>query len=230
MLTINRTPCCLSTGKAAAGTDDAAASTKPCENARPQTCLQPRNAAICPVVVSLPPSDQARWFSDEVQPHDAALRSWLRARFPAVLDPDDLVQECYVRLLKSHQTGPIACPKAFLFVTARNLALNRLRHQRHENLDTLAEIDSSGVYDEAAGVSEAVTRSEDFQILTQAIQSLPDRCRQIMTLRKIYGLSQREVAARLGISEHTVEAQGSIGLRKCIEFFREKGYGPFPRP
>ncbi len=46
-----------------------------------------------------------------------------------------------------------------------------------------------------------------------------------MTLRKIYGLSQKEVGQKLGISEHTVEAQGAIGLRKCIEYFRRHGYG-----
>jgi len=65
--------------------------------------------------------------------------------------------------------------------------------------------------------------------LIQAIQALPDRCRQIVTLRKIYGLSQKEVAERLAISEHTVEAQGSIGVRKCIEFFRRNGYRPADR-
>lgn len=65
---------------------------------------------------------------------------------------------------------------------------------------------------------------EEFQHLIQAIQSLPERCRQVITLRKIYGLSQKEVASRLGISVHTVEAQGSIGLRKCIDYFRQHGH------
>lgn len=191
------------------------------------TCHVRRVLTSIHEVVSLPPSDETRWFAEEVQPHEPALRNWLHVRFPTLLDPDDLIQECYVRLLRAHSTGPIASPKAFLFVTARNLALNRLRHQRHENLDALAEIDPASVYDERAGTPEALSRSEDFRILTEAIQSLPDRCRQVMTLRKIYGLSQKEVATRLGIAEHTVEAQGSIGLRKCIEFFRNRGYGPF---
>lgn len=174
----------------------------------------------------MPPQDpeQARWFVDEVLPHEPRLKAWLRARFPRLGDLDDVVQEAYTRLLGAHASGPVASPKAFLFVTARNLALNRLRHLRIERPEGLAEIDPASVLDDGADVPEQITRAEDLQLLIDAIQSLPERCRQIMTLRKIYGLSQREVAVRLELSEHTVEAQGAIGLRKCIEFFRRHGY------
>lgn len=162
-------------------------------------------------------------------PHEPKLRAWLKARFPAVGDADDLVQEAYARLMQAHATGPIACPRALLFVTARNLALNQLRHQRIERPEGAAEIDALSVADEREGAPEALAQAEDFQVLIRAIQALPERCRQIVTLRKIYGLSQKEVAERLGISEHTVEAQGGIGLRKCIEYFRRHGYHPRTR-
>jgi RNA polymerase sigma factor (sigma-70 family) len=180
--------------------------------------------------VSSQNSDFARWFAEEVLPHEAALRAWLRVRFPVVTDADDLVQEAYARLMQAHATGPIACPRAFLFVTARNLALNHLRHQRIERPEGAAEIDALSVADERVGIPEALAHAEDFQILIRAIESLPERCRQVVTLRKIYGLSQKEAAERLGISEHTVEAQGSIGLQKCIEYFRRHGHGPRSRP
>ncbi len=175
-----------------------------------------------------PDSELARWFAEEVQPHEPALRAWLRARFPTIGDTDDLVQEAYARLLRVRGTGSVACARAFLFITARNLALNQLRHLRYESPGDLTENAASGVLDEGAAIPESVARAEDLQLLIHAIQSLPERCRQVLTLRKIYGFTQKETAARLGIAEHTVEAQGAIGLRKCIEYFRRHGYQPRP--
>lgn len=176
----------------------------------------------------MPPSDAefSRWFAEEVQPHEAALRAWLRARFSTLTDIDDLVQEAYARLLRVRQTGSVACPRAFLFITARNLALNHLRHLRHaQPVAEAGEVDTA-VFDQALPVPDSMERAEDLQLLIRAIQSLPERCRQVLTLRKIYGLSQKETAARLGIAEPTVEAQGAIGLRKCIDYFRRHGHRP----
>ena len=56
----------------------------------------------------------ARWFAEEVQPHEPALRAYLRARFPAVGDHDDLVQETYARLLRAREQGRLTYAKAFL--------------------------------------------------------------------------------------------------------------------
>lgn len=154
------------------------------------------------------------------------MRGWLHARFPSLCDIDDVIQEAYTRLLKARDSGPIACARGFLFVTARNLALNRLRHVRIERPPEAAEIDILTVADEQTPVYEALEGAEDLQLLIEAIQSLPNRCRRVVTLRKIYGLSQKEVASTLGISEHTVEAQGSIGIRKCTEYFRRHGHHP----
>lgn len=164
--------------------------------------------------------NSAHWFAEHVQPHEGMLRAWLRSRFPAESDVDDIVQEAYARVLEAHTTTAIVSPKAFVFATARNVVLGRLR-RRHAvpSQNGLAEYDIESVLDESADVPRAVARAQELELLTQAIQSLPTRCRQVLTLRKIYGLSQKEVAAQLGISENTVEAQGVIGLRKLGEYF-----------
>ena len=175
----------------------------------------------------MPPldSEPARWFAEHVQPHEAMLRVWLRQRFGPRVDLDDIVQEAYVRVLRAREGGPLASPKAFLFATARNLALDRLRRHEVSRTDFLGDFDALHVLDEREGIPETLARNQELALLTQAIQSLPARCRQILTLRKLYGLSHREIAERLGLSESTVSNQITIGIEKCTDFFATHGDG-----
>jgi RNA polymerase sigma-70 factor (ECF subfamily) len=75
------------------------------------------------LAVDSPRPDNAAWFAAEVLPHEALLRGWLRARFPALPILDDIVQEAFARVLRAHAEGTVVCPRALLFQTARNLAL-----------------------------------------------------------------------------------------------------------
>ena len=175
--------------------------------------------AWSPLAVNASYPDQDRWFAEEIQPHESLLRAWLQRRFASFCEVDDIVQESYLRVMEAAEQGELRSPKAFLFATARNLALDHLRHRNVERMDSLAEIDDLPVMDKEADIPETVARNQEFELLTAAIQSLPKRCRQVITLRKIYGMSQKEVAAELGIAEHTVEAQGTIGLHKLTKFF-----------
>lgn len=171
----------------------------------------------------MPPQDPeaARWFSAHVQPHEPQLRAWLTSQFSAAQDIDDIVQEASVRVLRAWEAAELRSPKAYLFVIARNLALMRVRRSKVAREESLAETDCLDIMDEGADVPHAVARAQELEMLTEAIQSLPTRCRQILTLRKIYGLSQKETAAELGIAEHTVEIQTAIGLKKIGQFFRK---------
>ena len=168
----------------------------------------------------MPPLDPAiaRWFSDHVQPHEAMLRAWLADRFGSRVAVDDIVQEAYVRVLRAQAEGELYAPKAFLFATARNLALDSLRRHHVSRTDSLVESDLSDVLDDASDVRETVARNQELALLTEAIQTLPDRCRQVFTLRTVYGMTQREIGDRLGISDRTVAAQLAIGVERCTEY------------
>lgn len=173
----------------------------------------------------MPPqnSEQARWFAAELEPHRAAVRAYLVGQFPSLPDVDDLVQESLVRVLRAHEHGRIDSAKALLFTTARHLALDQLRRRRVIAFEPMTENAESFVFPSGANVAESVSKNEEFDLLRQAIQSLPERCRQVVTLRMAFGLSQREIAARLGITENTVERQMGKGVRRCSEFFARLG-------
>lgn len=165
--------------------------------------------------------DSAQWFTENLQPHESMLRAWLKSQFGSACDVDDITQEAFVRVLEARTNSEVRSPKAFLFVTARNLALMRARHLAVAKEDSLEEFDHSGIMDEGVDVPHSVARAEELEMLTKAIQSLPNRCRQILTLRKIYGMSQKETAAELGIAEHTVEIQSVLALKKLNAYFRK---------
>ena len=167
--------------------------------------------------------DQARWFAEEVQPHESALRSWLHSKFPTLTDVDDLVQETYARILRAHETDKLANPKAYLFTIARNAALDLFRRNRKFTIEPLVNEGPLCVIEDRPDAAEALSNSQEFEILRHAIDALPARCRQIMTLQKIQGLSNREIARRLGLSINTVNAQLVIGLMRCREYLRARG-------
>src|SRR5690606_9967980 len=91
-----------------------------------------------PVAAPMPPRpDHARWFVEEVQPHEPALRSFLRRRFPTIRDVDDLVQEAYARLMQARESGAILKPRAYLFAPARNAAIDLFRGRQTVSIEDL---------------------------------------------------------------------------------------------
>ncbi len=170
--------------------------------------------------------DQSRWFREKLEPHEPMLKAWLQSRFPSELDWEDVIQESYVRVLRAHETVPMENPKAFLFATARNLALDRVKQPSFSRTDYLEQFEYMDFPDEEAAIPEIAARNQELEIMTKAVQSLPKRCRQAFTLAKIYGMSHKDIARKLGISKHTVAVQLRIGIVKCVDYvnaYREKG-------
>jgi RNA polymerase sigma-70 factor (ECF subfamily) len=166
--------------------------------------------------------ESSHWFAAELAPHEHKLRAYLHTLAPPS-DIDDLVQETYARVLHAHARGPVSHPRGLLFATARNAARDLFRRRAASGVVPIAESDAARVFDSAPGVAEAVSRRQETELLAAAIATLPPRCREILVLRKFDNLSHREIAARLHIAEHTVEAQLTKALHRCEEFFARHG-------
>jgi RNA polymerase sigma-70 factor (ECF subfamily) len=142
-------------------------------------------------------------------------------------DVEELLQEIYARLLIAG--GPeepeIRSVRAYSLTLARNVAFDWLRHKRVVPIELVADMEALEVLDEGEQVEEIVNSHQELALLVQAIQGLPDRCRQVFTLRKVYGYSQKEIAARLSISENTVEQHLTKAARRCAQALFDQPVG-----
>ena len=139
-------------------------------------------------------------------------------------DVDDIVQESYLRICKARGAHPIDCARAFLFGIARRLAVDVLRKERRTTANNVdADVGTLNLVEDKADAAEIASIHQEIALLTEAMHSLPARCREIMMLRKIDRLSHREIAQRLGISTATVGVQISRGMEKCTCYLRSRG-------
>lgn len=169
------------------------------------------------------------WVARYVIPHEPAVRRWLRPRVGSPDDADDLIQDAYTKLAGLKNVELIAQPHGYFHQVVRNLLTDHIRRQRIVRIEAVAEIDEGYRHDQEPGPDRIVGGKRDWARVCALIEALPDRCRQIVTLRKIEGLSQREIAERLGVSESIVENDAVKGLRLVMAALKA-GEGAPPAP
>ena len=155
--------------------------------------------------------EQNHWFTTEVQPHEPALRSYLRSRFPSV-DPDDIIQESYLKLLKVRAWGTVDSAKSYVFVIARNTALALFRRAKFISDTPVNELPDWCIVDQSPDAAAIANTRQQFALAEEAMEHLPSRCREIMRLAAFERLPPREIAARLRIAEATVYVQLASGI------------------
>ena len=161
-------------------------------------------------------SEIVAWVGAQLLPHEGDVRAWLRRAGASAEDVDDIVQEAYCRLAALSSVAHIASGRAYFFQTARNIAAERVRRARIVRIDYATEIDALNILDGEPSPEQIVDSRRELARVQTLIEDLPERCREIFKLRRIHGLSQKDVADRLKVTENVVEAQTARGLKLIL--------------
>ncbi|MDT9600310.1 RNA polymerase sigma factor [Sphingosinicella rhizophila] len=159
-----------------------------------------------------------RWFAREVLPHEPHVRKWLTVRLRGLeaCDVDEVIQEAYARIWTA-DIDRILNARAYLFVTARHIVGEHVRRSRIVAIQLMADLDVLNIEDDGISADRQLSGQEEIVRLQQVIEKLPPKCRLAFQLKKFEELSQREIAARMGVAESTVEKHLAKALRIVSE-------------
>ena len=166
--------------------------------------------------------ERALWLSRHVLKHEPALRAWLGRRRIAGLEIDDIVQETYARLIAVDQVDGIGNIKNYMFQTAYSVLVSHVRRSKIVSFETVTDLEQLGATRESSPEDQVIDRDE-LNRLARAVADLPGKVRDVFVLRRINGLSQRDVARRLGLSESTVEKHMSRGIYLLMNLISNSG-------
>lgn len=166
---------------------------------------------------SMSQSDADGWFVREVLPLEASLMQYLARNWENKSDLPDLRQEVYARVCQAAQSQIPNSAKSFLFATARNFLIDLVRHSRVVQIEAMADLEALDIASDQPSPEREVSAREELRAVHAAIRRLPPRCQQSVVLRKVEGLSLREIGVRMNISEKTVERHLTDGLRALAD-------------
>jgi RNA polymerase sigma-70 factor (ECF subfamily) len=162
-------------------------------------------------------SEVDAWFVREVLPLEASLMQYLAHNWENKSEIPDLRQEIYARVCEAARHQFPHSARSFLFATARNFLIDLVRHSRVVQIEAMADLETLDIASDQPGPEREVSAREELRAVHAAIRRLPPRCQETVVLRKVEGLSLREISVRMNISEKTVERHLTEGLRSLAD-------------
>lgn len=169
------------------------------------------------------------WFCGNVLPLEPVLTSFIRHNWRIAEDVIELRQDIYERILVGSRQELPTNTKAFVFTVARNHLINQAVRARIVSFDLVADLESETRATDLLATERHLDARDQLRRARDGLEALPPRCREVVRLRKIEGLTTKEVAERLGVGLDTVERQLTLGMRALVDFMLG-GSGKIVRP
>lgn len=144
------------------------------------------------------------------QRHSKTLKAFLTQKLPTSQDAEDVMQDTFVRLMARSGEGvasieSMASPESYMYRTAANLAIDKLRQQKVRTAQSLdAELEET-IECQLPSPLRQVELTQRMVRLEACVHRLPPKCREAFILNKYHQLTYREVAQQMGISVSMVE-------------------------
>jgi len=158
-------------------------------------------------------SELEKWFVGEVLPLEAALTQFLRYNWRNHADIADLLQEIYLKVYEAALTKRPDSTRGFVFTTARNILINRVHRSKIVPIEAVSDLESLPVAADEPSPDQTVMARDELRLVQEALEKLSPRSREAILMKQVNGLSRREIAQRMQISENTVKEYLSDGLR-----------------
>jgi RNA polymerase sigma factor (sigma-70 family) len=145
--------------------------------------------------------------------HNDSLVRFLTNRLRSTQEAKEVAQEAYVRVLSLDAPGAVSFLRAFLFKTAANIAIDRIRHRQR-----CPHTSNVSLFDELPERRTPEVRTQSTQeiaLLTHLLTELSPKCRYAFLLHKVDGLSAREIGTHMKLSERQVRDYILRALLHC---------------
>jgi RNA polymerase sigma factor (sigma-70 family) len=158
----------------------------------------------------------ADWIAKEILPHEASVRKWLLRRWRSAIIVDDVIQEAYCRIAGLATVDHIYNPAGYFQRTVHAVATDTVRRAKKNGVVPMTENQWLNVIDLEPLADRSMEAGQQLGRVSRALSELSETCRRAIELRRIDGLSQKEVARQLGVSESVVENHIVRGLKKLL--------------
>lgn len=148
--------------------------------------------------------------------HDSLIQ-FLRQRLRVPEDAFDVAQETYIRMMQYEDSTQIRSPSSMLFRIAINAAKDHGRAELARRMTSQCSVDDVELISDEPSAERRLSARQDLDILTDTIENLPPKCRQVFLLSRVRRMTYPQIATHCGISVKMVEKHISHALSVCMK-------------